>query len=373
MVICRSRPSSRAALRCALACATVLAALSGAPALAQQRDSAAAGLDKARAELGELRYLDALATLDGTLAAGTSGPAETAQIHLLLGEVRASLGHRVEAEKAFERALAIDPGLELRKGVSPKISRPFRKARRARRGAAALAISHQVVTADPPTIAVLVRSDSLRIVAGARLTYWSGEGGPRAIDEKGGERIEVALPKGASRFTVAAVDEHGNRVAEIGSAEKPLAFEGRAGEKEPVAAGAAAPSAQPPVQMVADEPAASDGGTPFYASWMLWGGVAVGIGAAGTWAGLSAQSAKNELDDIRDSEFEFEYSEAKDVADRAEQRALIANLCFAAAGASAVASAVLFIRSRDSGEERATVVAPVVGQDQVGMAAWLRF
>jgi hypothetical protein len=372
MVIRRSRPSSRAALRCALACATTLAALSGAPALAQQRDSAAAGLDKARAELGELRYLDALATLDGTLAAGTSGPAQTAQIHLLLGEVRASLGHRVEAEKAFERALAIDTGLELRKGVSPKISRPFRKARRARRGAASLAISHQVVTPDPPTIAVLVRSDSLRLVAGARVTYWSGDGGPRSIDEKGGERIEVALPKGASRFTVAAVDEHGNRVAEIGSAEKPLAFEGRAGEKEPVAAGAARPAAAP-VQMAADEPAASEGGTPFYASWMLWGGVAVGIGAAGTWAGLSAQSAKNELDDIRDSEFEFEYSEAKDVADRAEQRALIANLCFAAAGASAVASAVLFIRSRDSGEERATVVAPVVGQDQVGMAAWLRF
>jgi tetratricopeptide (TPR) repeat protein len=367
MVIRRSRSSSGARLRAALTFA-VLAALGGAPAaLAQQRDTAAAGLDKARAELGELRYLDALATLDGALEAGTSSPAETAQIHLLLGEVQASLGHRVEAEKAFERALAIDPGLELRKGVSPKISRPFRKARRARRGQSALAISHQVVAQDPPTIAVLVQSDSLRLVAGARVTYWTAKT-PKTVDEKGTERIQIALPAGASRFTVAAIDQHGNRVAEIGSAEKPLALEVAA--REPVAAEPAPP--EQPVQMLAEEPAEADGGTPFYASWMLWGGVAVAIGAAGTWAGLSAQSAKNELDDIRESEFEFEYSEAKDVADRAEQRALIANLCFGAAGASAIASAVLFIRSRDSGEERATV-APLVGQDQVGMAAWLRF
>jgi hypothetical protein len=346
--------------------AALLVALAG-PASA---DPDPGGLERARAELGELRYGDALATLDKALAAGTSGPSETAEIYLLLGEVRASLDEDQQAQQAFERALVLDPGVELRKGVSPKISRPFRKARRARRGSPALAIGHQQVSRDPIRIAVVVQSDPLAMVAGASVVYWS-EGTPRrsvSADARRGARangvetrFEIELPRGARRFTVAGIDEHGNRLVELGSAEQPLAV-----DLEPPA-----PAAAPLPAVVAAEPEA---GRPFYAHWLLWGGVAVAAGAAGAWAGLSARSAEDELDEIRATQYVHEYAEAKRLADRAERRSLVANVCFAGAGAAAVVSGFLFFQSRRRGEDdRSAVVGPLLGPDQVGIAASLRF
>jgi len=367
----RRRPTpSRAA-----ACALVVMLAWGGRAAAQGEDPG--GLEKARTELGELRYEDALSTLNKALQAGTSGPAATAQIYLLMGEVRASLGQRDEAEKAFQRALAIDPEIDLRKGVSPKISRPFRKARRTRRDARPLGIAHRVIKQDPPSIAVLVQSDSLGMVTGARIVYWTEGDTSRSVAGAGKDRIDLVLPRGASRFTAAGIDEHGNRLVELGSESKPLSLDIDSGGLRPAAGAAsaevAASPATPSAPLIEDETIEAESGTPIYASWILWGGVALGIGAAGTWAGLSARSALDDLDEIKESEYEYEYSQAIKVADRAEQRSLIANICFGAAGAAAIASTVLFIRSRgDSTEERAAV-APLLGHDQLGVAAWLRF
>ncbi|HKE20011.1 MAG TPA: tetratricopeptide repeat protein [Kofleriaceae bacterium] len=357
-------------------------------AAAQAAD--AAGLDEARRELGELRYEQALATLDRALEAGTSGPAATAQIYLLLGEVRASVGQRGEAERAFQMALSIDPDLELRKGVSPKIGRPFHRAQRARRGDRPIAIAHRVVAQDPPTVAVLVQSDPLGMVAGARIIYWSKDGAARSVAGAGKDRIEIALPRGASRFTVAGIDAHGNRVAELGSDDQPLTLgTGNSARPRPAPARVAAtpevdagpaPAPRAPRPEAAAEVAIEKRGeptsTPFYASWLVWGGVTLGFAAVGTWAGLSANSAVNDLDDIRASNYEVEFTAAKKVADRAEQRSLIANICFGAATATAITSAVFYFRSRhDSGEtdDSDVALAPVLGQGQVGMAASLRF
>ncbi len=383
--------ASRATRVCA-AIAAVLVSTVAADAAAQSDQASL--LDKARTELGELRYDDALATADKALAAGTSGPAATAQIYLLLGEVQASLGQRGDAERAFQRALAIDPDLQLRRGVSPKIARPFRRARRARRGDRSLELAHRIVAIDPPTVAVLVQSDPLGMVVGARVVYWPERGPGRSVSGRGKVRIDLVLPRSAVRFTVAGVDQHGNRVVELGSEQRPLPLDdtGRPAAEGAVAAapatssdsapaaegagGAAEASPEPapePAPTRSVEQDSESAGTPFYASWILWGGVAVGLGAAGTWAGLSAQSSVDELDEIRASEYEFEFSKAKEVADRAEQRSLIANICFVTAGASAVASAILFIRDRKDGPEERTVVIPLVGPDQVGVSAALHF
>jgi tetratricopeptide (TPR) repeat protein len=381
---------------CAALAAALLCSVAAAPrAAAQSGSDQASLLDRARTELGELRYDDALATADRALAAGTSGPATTAQIYLLLGEVQASLGQRGDAERAFQRALAIDPELQLRKGVSPKISRPFRRARRARRGDRSLELAHRIVALDPPTVAVLVQSDPLGMVVGARVRYWPERGPGRSVSGRGKVRIDLVLPRTAARFTVAGVDQHGNRVVELGSEQRPLPLDDTARPAAeaavaaapathtggaPVAEGAGGASAASPgpAQDIAPTQAveqdSESAGTPFYASWMLWGGVALGLGAAGTWAGLSAQSSVDELDEIRASEYEFEYSKAREVADRAEQRSLIANICFATAGASAIASAILFIRDRKDGpEQERTVLTPLVGPDQVGVSAALHF
>jgi hypothetical protein len=365
------------------ACLALLAALSwtgaaATPAAAQGETT----LERARDEVGELRYDDALATLAEALRAGTNGPAQTAQIYLLLGEVRASLGQDDDAARAFQLALAIDPSLEMRKGVSPKISRPFRKARRARRGVGPLALAHRILVQDPPTIAVLVQSDPLGMVVGARIVYWTGGAGPsRTVTGKSGkdgardrrDRIDLALPRGASRIAIAGIDEFGNRLVELGSQDRPLTLDIDSGGNRPAGASEAEGLAPAPAPVIEEEDRGS-GRTPFYASWILWGGVAVAAGAAGTWAGLSANSAVDELDEIRASEFEFEYSEAKRVADRAEQRSLIANICFAAAGASAIASAVFFFRARrDRREEGSAALTPILDGDHFGVAARLRF
>jgi hypothetical protein len=384
------------ASRATRACAAIAAALVlgvAADAAAQSGADQASLLDKARTELGELRYDDALATADKALAAGTSGPAATAQIYLLLGEVQASLGQRGDAERAFQRALAIDPELQLRRGVSPKIARPFRRARRARRGDRSLELAHRIVAVDPPTVAVLVQSDPLGMVVGARVVYWPERGPARTVSGRGKVRIDLALPRSATRFTVAGVDQHGNRVVELGSEQRPLPLDdtGRpapgavaaapasSSDSAPAAEGAgraAEASSEPAPDIAPTGTVAQDSEparTPIYASWILWGGVAVGLGAAGTWAGLSAQSSVDELDEIRASEYEFEFSKAKQVADRAEQRSLIANICFVTAGASAVASAILFIRDRKDGPEERTVLIPLVGPEQVGVSAAMHF
>jgi hypothetical protein len=368
-----------------MAAALALAALAWAGTARAEPRGEASGLERAREQIGELRYDRALTTLDRSIEAGTSGPALTAQLYLLLGEVRATLGKDEEAEAAFGRALAIDPGLELRKGVSPKISRPFRRARRARHGAGPITIAQRREGPTSNRIEVVVQSDPVGLVTGARVVCWAPGAAPRTLADAtasrsgGGSerevRFQVELPPGTARFTVAGVDQHGNRVVELGTEDQPLLVETTEAAPRPPAE-SDEPAAGPPSAVVAgaekQRPAPPER-TPFYASWLLWGGVAVAIGGAGAWAGVTAQSAVDDLDEIRASEYEVEYSEAKRIADRAETRSLIANICFGAAGASAVVSAILFVRSRRHRSAETTAVAPLVGRDQIGVAATLRF
>src|SRR5687767_7916168 len=82
-------------------------------------------LERARTEIGELRYDDAQKTVDKALRSGRNSPEQMTELYLLLGEVQASLGDDEAAQDAFRRALVIDPGAELRKGLSPKIKEPF--------------------------------------------------------------------------------------------------------------------------------------------------------------------------------------------------------------------------------------------------------
>lgn len=339
----------------------------------------APGLARARAELAELRYDDALASLDGALSSGQSGPIDLAEIHLLRGEVLASLGRRAAAEKAFRQALAIEPTLRLRRGMSPKISRPFRRARKAVRAGAPLAVAHRVVGRNPTVIALVVTSDPFDMVAGARATFSAADGATRHVATSapvGGAaaegieaRYDLELPHGVTRFTVAAVDPHGNRLVEVGTATAPLTVPPDPPAQPPIAA---APVASPADVAVAR--AAPDEGTPLYASWIAWGGVAVVVGGVGLWAGLSSRSAVNDLEEIRGSAFEVEFSDAQRLADRAESRSLVANICFAGAGATAIVAGVLFFRERRRGAgPEAAAVAPMLGPDRVGVAAALRF
>src|SRR6185503_879178 len=157
--------------------------------------------DRARNEIGELRYEDAQKTIEKAIKSGTNGPADMAELYLLLGEVKASLGDDEAAEDSFKRALAIDPAAQLRDGLSPKIREPFGKARKAMKGKKPLALQHRILKQDPPTIAVLVQSDPFGMVIGGRLIFKNADGAERSVAGMGKERIDLKLPKGTNKFT----------------------------------------------------------------------------------------------------------------------------------------------------------------------------
>ena len=371
----------------------VVAALAaGAPlAIAQKkagpRNAPRGPLERARTEIGELRYEDAQKTVEKALRSGTNGPPEMAELYLLYGEVKASLGEDDAAQEAFRKALVIDPSTELREGLSPKIREPFAKARRSMKNKKPLSIQHRILKPDPPTIAVLVESDPFGMVIGGRLIYKNADGAERSVAGMGKQRIDLKLPRGTGKFMVAAIDEHGNRLVVLGSESEPLTLDIESGGG---GGGAAASSeeetaAGPPdsgdqetggeeaATTVETSSARTDTSTPIYARWILWGGIAVGFAGVGVLTGLSTRSAVSELDDVRQNSEMYEFSHAQDLADKAERRALYTNIAFGAAAACAVVSGVLFYRQRGKKSEERTALVPVVGADGAGVAARVQF
>jgi tetratricopeptide (TPR) repeat protein len=362
---------------------TILVALAAGAATA----AAKGATEKARGEIGELRYEDAQKTIEKAIKSGTNGPAEMAELYLLYGEVKASLGDDEAALDAFKKALAIDPAAELRDGLSPKIREPFARARRSMKGKKPLALQHRILKQDPPTIAILVQSDPFGMVIGGRLIYKNADGAERSVAGMGKDRIDLKLPKGVQKFLVAGIDDHGNRLAVLGTESEPLTME---------IEGGAAPAASGGNDSGDDDSGGGDddtagddgdasatvkksggggsGGTPLYANWMVWGGAAVGLAGVGVLTGLSTRSTVSELDDVRQNSQDYEFSHAQALADKAERRALYTNVAFAAAGACAIVSGVLFWRKRGADRrEQETALVPVVGSDGAGVAARLEF
>jgi hypothetical protein len=346
-------------------------------------------LDKAREAMGELRYEDAGKALDRAIKSGTNTPAEMVEIYLMQGEVRASLGDDDAAAEAFERALVLDASAELREGLSPKIREPFTAARRAMKGKKSLTIVHRIIDPDPPVIAVVVQDDPLKMLVGARIVYWTEDGdAPRSVAGSGAERIDLTLVAGAKRFVVAGIDRHGNRLIELGSESEPLTLDVDSGGMAEPGSGSGSESGSGSDSGSGSESgsgsdsgsesgsvsASSSGGSDSIVTrWWLWGGVAVVAGGIGVWAGLSARSALSDLDEMREHSQDFEFSEARSVADRAESRALIANIAFTATAAAAITAGVFWYLDRDSTSDSRTALVPVLAPDHAGVAATLRW
>lgn len=372
-------------------CMAVLVALAtgAAPAAAQKKAGGKGSLERARGEIGELRYEDAQKTVEKAIRSGTNGPEEMVELYLLLGEVKASLGDDDAAQSAFKNALVIDASAELREGLSPKIKEPFGKARKAMKSKKPLALQHRILKQDPPTIAVLVESDPFGMVIGGRLIYRNASGAERSVAGMGKQRIDLKLPKGTSKFRVAGIDEHGNRLVVLGSESDPLTLDiesGGGGASEDTGGGeenGSGASGDGDGDTAGGEEAAivespsgdSDDGTPIYANWLLWSGAAVGLVGVGVLTGLATRSTIKELDEVRQNSEMYEFTYAQQLADKAERRALYANVAFGVGGACAVVAGVLLWRQRGRARraEREAAVVPVVGSDTAGVAAHLTF
>ena len=335
---------------------TGLAALT--PSSSARADDGSA-LARARAHLAAVELDLAREALDEALRAGQSGPAELAEIYLLSGRVAAALGRSGEAVKEFERLLAIDPDAALPPGLAPKIVEPFEAARR--RQLTPLRFRAELSPGAEPALEVVVASDPLDMVAGARAVVTAAAGGDQTVAVTGRTQMTLRLPRArASRIALAVVDAHGNRLAEASFAG------GHARGDRRLSATVA-----PVKDEVRSPPPPATPARPIVARWYLWAGVSALMLAGGITFAIAADNTEEKLDRWGAESGTHDASAALDLDARGRRQTLVANLGFAAAAVTAGVSGWLLWRSRRA-RPPATVSADV-GDGGGAIAIGLRF
>jgi len=311
-------------------------------------------LTDAKTQVASSDYLKARSSLDDAYASGTNSPEQLAEIWRLRGIVAGALGETKPATEAFQRCLALTPKAELPPGTSPKITRPFAAAQEFLKNGEPLKIK-QETKETPPSIAVLVTSDPMQMIARLQVTVKVDNAAEKKLDNKfaGQERIEFALPTGGRLdLRVAALDEKGNRLAELGSADVPIVIIGKQADKPKIVVTPPPPGKQPAPQVPAPE-------RPLYWKWWLWGGGAVVFAGAATYFGIDGLAAKSDLEDLNAHSPNHSFDEAKDVERRARRDFLLANIGYGVAGALAITATILFLTEPDrpSSKETSRVTA----------------
>jgi len=165
------------------------------------------------------------------LKAGRANVAETARLNTLAGMAAALLGNDEDARRHFLIALGIQPTLDLERDLSPKIRGPYLEAlgywgtHRERLtlhihpDARMTCLTYQLV--DPAHLGT-------RIKVFVR-THGTTEFSAQPVAANGRGRIELA-PAAANRgfdYFAEVVDEHDNRLVEVGNEDDPLTQQGR--------------------------------------------------------------------------------------------------------------------------------------------------
>ena len=323
-------------------------------ALALSSPVQAGPLDDAKAAVESSDYIRARTALTQALASGAHGRDELAEIYRLSGIVAGALGDPKAATAAFQRALALSPKVALSPGTSPKIARPFAAAQNLAKQSTPLEIKSET-EATPPSVTVIIASDPLSMIARVRVAVVADGRPEQTFERPGSERTTVELPAGARLdVRIAVVDEHGNRLAELGSREVPIVILGKA-PPPPPGGGTAGPA----VVRAAGPPRAP---RPLYLKWWLWGGGAAAFGAAAVYFGIDAVLAKRDLDDLNRNSVEHSFDEAKDVESRARRGVLLTNIGWGAAGVLAVGATILYLTEpRPARGERRVTIAPARG------------
>jgi hypothetical protein len=326
--------------------------------LALGRAVEAGPIDDAKVAVDASDYLKARAALTEALASGADGRDELAEIYRLSGIVAGALGDAKASTAAFQRALALSPKIELPPGTSPKIARPFAQAQGLAKQSAPLEIKSET-EADPPSVTVVVASDPLAMIARVRVLAVVDGKPEQTFDRLASERTTVELPAGARLdVRVAALDEHGNRLAELGSRAVPIVILGKAAPPPPGGGGKVAAGAPPP--RPPERPARPP--RPLYLKWWMWGASAALFGGAAVYFGIDAVLAKGDLAELNGSSVEHTFDEAKDVEARARRDVLLTNIGWGAAGVFAVGATILYLTEpRPVRGERRLSVAPVRG------------
>lgn len=303
-------------------------------------------LEAAQAAMAELRYEDALVTLEAALATGQNGPEDMKSIYRLLGIAEASLGQHAQAEVHFRSLLVLDPAATLDEGSSPKITDAFSAAKQAMGSRGTLKVTCE---ANESAVVLQVSADPLDMVAGARALYRTENEAQGTVEARGRTNIMLPIPVGKRTEVVCSViDTHGNRLADFGSWEKPLL-----------------------VSIIsADEVVLP--GRPWFMNRYLWAGITVAAAGAGGFFTFQTLSARSDLKDLNAESQEHSYDEAREIERRGERNALYTNISIGIFGVSAVVTGVLMLTHEDSSERR-TNVAPVSMNRGAGFAVFGSF
>jgi hypothetical protein len=164
------------------------------------------------------------------------------------------------------------------------------------------------------------------------------------------------LPRGHRLdLRVEALDEHGNRVAVLGSKEVPIVIVTEDKEvvvdkkdvalvkKQPEAAAAAAPG----------EPRA------WYTNWHVWGLAAIGATLATGFMAYETRSSLQDLDHLNATSPDHTWSVAQDTESRARRDLLITDIGAGVTGALALGTAFLYLTRPH--EEARIVAVPTRG------------
>lgn len=308
-------------------------------------------LDTAKAAVDASDFLTARTQLTQLVGKGGNSPEDMGEIYRLSGIVAGALGEAKVATEAFERCLALTPKATLPPGTSPKITRPFVEAQAYFKKHEPLKIKADTQTT-PPSVTITVVSDPLAMIARARVIATVDKKPPETLEKPVGEEVSISLPAAARiDLRVIALDDKGNRLAEVGSADVPIVIVGSA----PLVV---SPPKPPPKPIVARTPRSP---RPLYLKWWLWGGTSVAFAAGATYFAFGARSAKNELDELNAHSVQHTFDEARSIEDRGKRDALLTNIGYGAAGALAVVGVILFLTEPRSHEENrvTTTITPV--------------
>jgi hypothetical protein len=308
-------------------------------------------LADAKTQVAASDYLNARTSLDTAFTSGTNSPEQLAEIWRLRGIVAGALNDAKAATDAFQRCLVLDPKSELPPGTSPKITRPFQAARDKKHEPLKI---KQTTTETPPAVTVAIASDPMKMIANILVFVRVAGAAEEKLDKKfaGQEAIEFSLPAGGRLdLRIAAVDEKGNHLAELGSADVPIVIVGKQVEVKKPDVIVEKPKPQQPVHA-----------RPLYLKWWMWGGGAVVFAGLGLGFGIDGLVAKNDLEDLNAESPNHRFPEAKSLENRARRDFLIANISYGLAGALAIGATILYLTEpRAPKQETRLTAIPVDG------------
>ncbi len=304
-------------------------------------------------------YPTAKTSLAAALEAGTAGPAELADIFKLSGMVDAALGDSHAATTWFAKWLSIDPKASLPDGTSPKLKRPFDAALAQAKNHGPVEVKSETDD-EPPAVTLVIVNDPQKLIVGARVYFRVDKRKEQALSaDLDGNKIRVELETGKRLdLRVQAIDEHGNRVVELGSKDVPIVITSSGKTKQ--LGGDEHPAKPVPVPVGPREPRS------WYAQWWVWGiATVVTTGVGGFFAWKSHQDVQ-ELDSLNANSYAHPWSDAQSVESRARRDLLITDISAGVAGAFAIGTLLLYLTRPDAAPaaqeiEARAVFTPIPG------------